>query len=99
MLILKTKRPKTSTRLTSVGVGGARLILVNQGFYLVWPEAGEELLVEPRVSLLLVEELGKAVFGHVGFGRAGRKGGGGAQSAVTSVSTSTDYTWSHGATA
>ena len=51
---------------------GAWLVLFDQSLDLVGPEAGEQLLVEPRVPLLLVEELGEDVLRHEGLGSAAR---------------------------
>ena len=53
--------------LTLVGAG---LVLFDQSFDLVGPEAGEQLLIEPGVPLLLVEELGEDVLRHEGLGGA-----------------------------
>lgn len=60
--------------LTLVRIGSVGLIFVDQGLDLVLPQAGEQLLVESRVSLFLVEELGEIVLRHVGFGGAGGHG-------------------------
>lgn len=57
--------------LTSVGVGGARLVFVDQGLDLVLPQTGEQLLVQPGVPLFLVEEFSEVLLGHGGFGGAG----------------------------
>lgn len=61
----------TSVNLTSVCVGGARFIFVDQSLDLVLPQSWEQLLVEPRVPLLLVEELGEILLCHGGFVGAG----------------------------
>lgn len=64
-------RLPTAASLTSVGVGGAGLVFVDQGLDLVLPQAREELLVESGVPLLLVEEFGEILLRHGGFGGAG----------------------------
>lgn len=50
--------------LTPVRVGGQGLVFVDQSLDLVLPQAREELLVQPGVPLLLIEELGEVLLGH-----------------------------------
>lgn len=57
----------TASGLTSVRVGGAGLVFVDQGLDLVLPQAREELLVEPGVPLLLVEEFSEVFLRHGRF--------------------------------
>lgn len=61
----KSKNP------TSVRVIGGWFILVNQSFDLVLPQTWKQLLIEPRVPLFLIEELGEIFLCHGGFGGAG----------------------------
>lgn len=56
---------------TSVRIIGAGFIFVDQGLDLVLPQTWEQLLVEPGVPLLLVEELGEVLLCHGGFVGAG----------------------------
>lgn len=60
--------------LTSVRIIGQGFILVNQCLDLILPETRKQFLIEPRVSLLLVEELGEILLRHGGFGGAGGRG-------------------------
>lgn len=57
--------------LTSVRIRGGRFIFVNQSLDLILPQTWKQLLIEPRVPLFLIEELGEILLRHGGFGGAG----------------------------
>ena len=59
--------------LTPVDVGRGGLIVLDDGFDLVQPQGWVELLIETRVALLLIQELGQDLLCHDGLGlsRAG----------------------------
>lgn len=77
----------TATSPTSVGVGGAGLVFVHQGLDLVLPQTWEQLLVESRVPLFLVEEFSEVLLRH------GRLGGAGGQTANTQISSPAHAIW------
>lgn len=60
--------------LTPVWVGSQGLVFVDQSLDLVLPQAREQLLVQPGVPLLLVEELGEVLLGHGRLVGAGERG-------------------------
>lgn len=63
--------------LTSVCIGGAGFVFVDQSLDLVLPQTWKQLVVEPRVPLFLVEELGEVLLCHGGFVGAGGHSGAG----------------------
>lgn len=54
--------------LTSLHIDAAGLVLVDQGLHLLRSGWREEQGVESGVSLLLIDEFGQVILGHVGFG-------------------------------
>lgn len=68
------QRKQHHCSLTPVRVGRHGLVFVDQGLDLVLPQAREQLLVQPGVPLLLVEELGEVLLGHGGLVGAGERG-------------------------
>lgn len=71
-----------SSVLTPLHIDAAGFVLVDERLHLLGPGWREQQGVEPRVSLLLVDEFGQVLLGHVGLSfsmAAGRgRGGGGA---------------------
>lgn len=53
--------------LTPLDVDATGLVLVDKTLHLVWPGRWEQQGVEPGVPLLLVDEFGQVLFGHIGF--------------------------------
>lgn len=55
------------TSLTSVRVSCLGFIFVNQGLDLILTQTWEKFLVQPGISLFLVQELGEDLLRHGGF--------------------------------
>lgn len=53
--------------LTSLHIDATGLVLVNEHLHLLRPGWWEQQGVESRVSLLLIDEFGQVLLGHVGF--------------------------------
>lgn len=56
-----------SSVLTPLHIDAAGFVLVDERLHLLGPGWREQQGVEPRVSLLLVDEFGQVLLGHVGL--------------------------------
>lgn len=54
--------------LTPLHIDAAGLVLVDEHLHLLRPGWWEQQGVESRVALLLIDEFGQVLLGHVGFG-------------------------------
>lgn len=63
----ETTGSRGSSVLTPLHIDAAGFVLVDEGLHLLRPGRWEEQGVEARVSLLLIDEFGQVLLGHVGF--------------------------------